>query len=324
MYPSMNKISQRIYELGIVPVVKLDRAGDALPLAKALCRGGLPVAEITFRTDAAEESIRTVARELPEMLVGAGTVHNCRQAETALEAGAKFIVTPGFNEKVVRLCQERQVPVYPGCNGTSDLERAMELGLDEVKFFPAEASGGLKVLKSVFAPYGGMRFMPTGGISTGNMNDYLACPQILAVGGSWMVKDSLVNEGNFAEVERQTREAVMTMLGFELRHVGINCRDEDEAARTAAEFAGAFGWESRDAGAGIFAGSAVEAVKSPYLGTLGHIAVGVGNVDRARAYLAGKGFTFREDTAQYDGRGRLRLIYLEKEMGGFAVHLVQK
>lgn len=323
MCKAMKEVSQRIYELGIVPVVKLERPQDALPLGEALCRGGLPVAEVTFRTEAAEESIRTLAQKLPELLVGAGTVHSAAQAETALNAGARFIVTPGFNEKVVRLCRDRDVPVYPGCSGAGDLERALDLGLDEVKFFPAEASGGLKTLKSLFAPYQGMRFMPTGGITTENMNDYLRCPQILAVGGSWMVKESLIAAGNFAEVERQTREAVETMHGFTLRHVGINCQNEAEALETAGQFAKAFGWTVRDAGGGVFAGAAVEAVKTPYLGRLGHLAVAANNVDRARAYLAAKGFSFREETAQYDKAGRLRLIYLQEELGGFAVHLTQ-
>ncbi len=320
----MKEVSRRIYELGIVPVVKLERAQDALPLGEALCRGGLPVAEVTFRAAGAEESIRTLSQSLPELLVGAGTVHNVGQAEAALEAGAKFIVTPGFNEKVVRLCLDREVPVFPGCSGPTDLERALEFGLSEVKFFPAEASGGLKTLKSLFAPYGGMRFMPTGGVSTENLNAYLSCPQILAVGGSWMVKDSLIEAGDFAEVERLTREAVETMHGFTLRHVGINCQNEAEALETAGRFAEAFGWPVRDAGGGVFAGAAVEAVKQPFLGRLGHLAVAANNVDRAKAYLAAKGFTFREETAQYDGAGRLRLIYLEQELGGFAVHLTQK
>lgn len=322
MVDTMKEVSRRLYELGIVPVVKLERPQDALPLGEALCRGGLPVAEVTFRTEAAEESIRTLSQKLPEMLVGAGTVHSVEQAGTALAAGAKFIVTPGFNEKVVRFCLEREVPVYPGCNGTSDLERALDLGLDEVKFFPAEQSGGLRTLKGLFAPYGGMRFMPTGGITTENMNAYLACPQILAVGGSWMVKESLLAAGNFAEVERRTREAVETMHGFTLRHVGLNCRNEAEALGAAEQFAKAFGWTVRDAGGGVFAGTAVEAVKKPYLGRLGHLAVATNNVDRARAYLAAKGFTFREETAQYDGAGRLKLIYLEQELSGFAVHLI--
>ena len=166
------------------------------------------MAEITFRTDAAEESIRTLSQKLPELLVGAGTVHSAAQAETALAAGAKFIVTPGFNEKVVRLCRDRGVPIYPGCSGASDLERALDLGLDEVKFFPAEASGGLKTLKSLFAPYQGVRFMPTGGITTENMNDYLRCPQILAVGGSWMVKGNLIKNGEFGKIRKLVKEAV--------------------------------------------------------------------------------------------------------------------
>ena len=193
-----DKMITRIEELGIVPVVKLSRADDAVPLAKALIAGGLPVAEVTFRTAAAEESIRRMAEAFPEMLVGAGTVLSIEQVERAIGAGAKFIVTPGFNPRVVSYCVEHDIPIFPGCPTTSDIEQALELGLKVVKFFPAEQMGGLATIKAVSAPYGQMRFMPTGGVNEKNLCQYLACDKIVACGGSWMVKPELIEAGDLS------------------------------------------------------------------------------------------------------------------------------
>lgn len=209
-------ILQAIALRGIVPVIKLRRAEDAIPLCRALARGGLPVAEITFRTDAAEESIRRVHAEMPEMLLGAGTVLTCEQVDRAKAAGATYIVSPGLNPTVVRHCLEVGIPVLPGCACPSDIERALELGLDTVKFFPAETLGGLAAIKAMSAPYGGVRFVPTGGIDEAKLPAYLAFDRILACGGSWMVKESWVEAGDFDAVERATRGAVDAMLGFTL------------------------------------------------------------------------------------------------------------
>ena len=213
-----------------------------MPLCRALANGGLPVAEITFRTAAAEESIRRVAQELPEVLVGAGTVLTIEQVNTAMNAGAKFIVTPGFDEEVTRYCVENNIPIFPGCPTTSDIQKAIKCGLKVVKFFPAEAMGGLNAIKAVAAPYGGMLFMPTGGVSEKNLNDYLAFDKIIACGGSWMAKEDLINAGKFDEIEAMTRSAVQKMLGFEIKHVGINCGDEEEAMAVAKKFSVLFGW----------------------------------------------------------------------------------
>ena len=198
---------KKISALGIVPVIKLTDANNAVPLCRALANGGLPVAEITFRTAAAEESIRRVAQELPEVLVGAGTVLTIEQVNTAMNAGAKFIVTPGFDEEVTRYCVENNIPIFPGCPTTSDIQKAIKCGLKVVKFFPAEAMGGLNAIKAVAAPYGGMLFMPTGGVNEKNLNDYLAFDKIIACGGSWMVKGDLVKEGKFDEIEKLVKEA---------------------------------------------------------------------------------------------------------------------
>lgn len=204
----MNAVLEKLHEIGIVPVVVLEDAKDAKPLAQALCDGGLPCAEVTFRTAAAEECIRIMSQEFPDMLIGAGTVLTCEQVDRAVAAGAKFIVSPGINPKVVKYCVEKGIPITPGCITPSEVEIAIENGLEVVKFFPAEQAGGLAMIKAMAAPYVGMKFMPTGGISAKNVKEYLAYDRIIACGGSWMVKGDLVKAGNFEKITELTKEAV--------------------------------------------------------------------------------------------------------------------
>ena len=203
----MNEVLKQIEKIGIVPVVVLEDTKDAEPLGKALCEGGLPCAEVTFRTDAAEESIRIMAEKFPEMLVGAGTVLTIDQVDRAVNAGAKFIVSPGLNPKVVAYCVEKGIPVTPGTANPSNVEQALEFGLDVVKFFPAEQAGGLAYIKAIAAPYAGVKFMPTGGINANNVKEYLACNKILACGGSWMVKGNLINAGEFDKITHLVKDA---------------------------------------------------------------------------------------------------------------------
>ena len=203
----MNKILEQIKSIGIIPVVVLDDAKDALPLAKALMDGGLACAEVTFRTDAAEESIRLMSKAYPDMLVGAGTVLTTEQVDRAVAAGAKFIVSPGLNPRIVKYCVEKGIVITPGCCTPSEVEQAIENGLEVVKFFPAEQAGGLAMIKAMAAPYVHMKFMPTGGLNPENVKDYLAFDRIIACGGSWMVKGDLIKAGNFDRVEQLTREA---------------------------------------------------------------------------------------------------------------------
>ncbi len=203
----MNDTLKKIGSTGIVPVVVLNNASDAEPLADSLIKGGLPCAEVTFRTAAAEESIKIIAKKFPQMLVGAGTVLTTEQVDKAIGAGAKFIVAPGFNPKVVEYCLKNNYPVCPGIMTPTELEMALGYGLDVVKFFPAENAGGLKMIKAISAPYTMMKFMPTGGINVTNVREYLACDKILACGGSWMVKGDLVKTGDFAQIEKLTAEA---------------------------------------------------------------------------------------------------------------------
>lgn len=319
----MHNVLAQIQKIGIVPVVVLNDAKDAKPLAKALCAGGLPCAEVTFRTEAAADSIKSITDEFPEMLVGAGTVLTTEQVDRAVNAGAKFIVSPGLNPKVVRYCVDKGIPITPGISNPSDVEQAMEFGLEVVKFFPAEASGGLDMIKSMAAPYTNMKFMPTGGISAKNINEYLAFPKVLACGGSWMVKGDLVKAGEFDKIATLTKEAVMTVLGFELKHIGINCENELEAGKTAGLFADTFGLEQKVHSSSIFAGTMLEAMKTPYLGEKGHLAIGTNHIERAMYYLENQGIEFDLNTAKYKEK-KLTAIYMKKEIGGFAVHLVQK
>lgn len=203
----MNKIFEKIHQIGILPVIALDDAAQAVPLAKALAAGGIPAAEVTFRTAAGEEAIRRIAQEVPEVLVGAGTVLTTEQADRAVTAGAKFIVSPGTNPKVVRHCLEKGVQPIPGVVTPTEIEAALELDLEVLKFFPAEPSGGLGMIKALTAPYTQLKFIPTGGISAANVGEYLKHPKILACGGSWMVKKNLVNAGKFDEIQALASEA---------------------------------------------------------------------------------------------------------------------
>jgi len=203
----MTEMMKTLQKIGIVPVVVLNRAEDALPLAERLMKGGLPCAEVTFRTAAAEDSIRQMAKEFPDMIVGAGTVLTTEQADRAIDAGARFIVSPGFNPKVTEYVLKKGVPMTPGVCTPTEIEAALQFDLDVLKFFPAEPSGGLKMIKALAAPYVGLHFMPTGGINAENVRDYLKYDRIVACGGSWMVSGRLVKEGNFAEIGRLVREA---------------------------------------------------------------------------------------------------------------------
>lgn len=319
----MNPVLQRIYEIGIVPVIALDDAKKAVPLAKALVKGGLPVAEVTFRTAAAEEAMRNIIKEVPDMLVGAGTVLTKEQVDRAVDAGAKFIVSPGFNPEIVKYAIYKGIPMCPGTATGGEMEQAMALGLDVVKFFPAEQNGGIGKIKALAGPYKNLMWMPTGGVSAKNVNEYLAFDKIIACGGTWMVKKELIEADEFDKIEALTREAVNAMLGFELKHIGINTANEAEAEKTAKMLCAIFGFEYDMHDKSVFAGKSFEVMKSKGPGAMGHIAIGTNNVERAIAHLKMRGVEFKEDTITKKN-GRINFIYLKEELSGFAIHLVQK
>ena len=316
-------VSEIFKHVGIVPAIAIDSADQAVPLANALVAGGIPIAEITFRTAAGQEGIRRVAAECPEILVGAGTVLTVKQCEEAIEAGAKFIVSPGYFDDVVNYCVERDIPVFPGCCNASDLTKAVNAGLKVVKFFPAEQNGGIASVKAL-APVFPLDFLPTGGVNQKNMMDYLSFNRVHAVGGTWMVKKDMINAGEFDRITAICKDAVKELLGLSIAHVGINCANADEAEKTAKTICALFGFDYKAGNSSDFAGAAVECMKAPYLGTHGHIAIGTNSVDRAVYHLSRRGIEFDEATRKVDAKGNTKAIYLKGEFGGFAIHLMQR
>lgn len=320
----MNQILTSLGQYGLIPVIKIDDVDNALPLAKALCAGGLPVAEITFRTSCAKEAIEIITREIPNMLVGAGTVLTCEQAEAAIQAGAKFIVSPGINPKVVQYCIDRDVPITPGCSSPTDIETALELGLDVVKFFPAEAAGGLDMIKAMSAPYGNVKFIPTGGINEVNLLTYLKFDKVLACGGSFMVKDDYIKNGEFDKITALTKAAVSLIHGFELRHLGVNAPNETECRKYANLLSAMFNFPQRETAGAIFCGDYFEIMKTPFLGMNGHIAIATNFIERAVTYFERMGLEFDQENIKYDEKGKMTTAYFAGEYFGFAMHLIQK
>ncbi|MEF9969301.1 MAG: bifunctional 4-hydroxy-2-oxoglutarate aldolase/2-dehydro-3-deoxy-phosphogluconate aldolase [Ruthenibacterium sp.] len=320
----MNEVLQKIYEIGIIPVIAINDADKAVPLAKALVAGGLPAAEVTFRTDAAEEAIRRIVAEVPEMLVGAGTVLTKEQVDRAANAGSKFMVSPGFNPAITQYALDKGINFMPGTATPGEMEQAMSMGLDAVKFFPAEQNGGVAKLKAIAGPYKNLRWMPTGGVNAKNLMDYLSFDKIIACGGTWMVKADLIEAGDWAEITRLTKEAVRSMLGFEVKHIGLNTANDAEAMQAAKLFETLFGFDIAEGNSSIFVGNrGIEIMKKQGRGKYGHIAVGTNTIERAVAHLQSQGIVF-DDTSRAEKNGKLVAIYLKEEVAGFAVHLVQK
>ena len=319
----MDACIKELYRIGIVPVVALEDAADALPLGAALKKGGVSAIEVTFRTAAAADAIRLLSREMPELLVGAGTVITKAQADAAIEAGAKFIVSPGFQPELVSYVLSKGVPMCPGTATPGEMEQAMALGLSAVKFFPAEQNGGAPMLKALSAPYRDLLFMPTGGVKLENLRTYLALDQVFACGGTWLATKDDIKAKAFDKITARTREAVKTMLNFRIKHVGINSKDEAEAKKTATLLCSIFDFDYNDTELSVFTGTAVEVMKFMGRGSLGHIAIGADNVDRAEYYLRQRGFSFDESTRRVDAAGRTTFLYLSDEIGGFAFHLTK-
>ena len=320
----MHTILEELKKIGIIPVIKIDDADNAVSLAKALIAGGIPCAEVTFRTAQAEEAMRRITKEAPDILLGAGTVLTTEQVDKAIAAGAKFIVSPGFNPKVVAHCIQRGVPITPGCSTPSDIEQALEMKLEVVKFFPAEQAGGLEYIKAIAAPYSSMQFIPTGGINAQNIVKYISHEKILACGGSWMVNADLINAGEFEKISALCKETMINLLGFELTHIGINTENEGAALKVANRFSALFGFQNKSGTNSMFSGSGIEVMNSPYLGKNGHIAIGTNSIFRAKAFFERQGVEFNSESVKTDVKGTMTAIYFKEEIGDFAVHLVQK
>jgi len=325
MLNNLSPMEQKLYEIGIVPVITIDEAEKAVPLADALCDGGLPCAEITFRTAAAAEAIAAIRKERPEMLVGAGTILSVEQLHSAIDAGAQFIVTPGLNPVVVEAAIAAGVPVIPGCSRPSDVEIAYTMGLRTVKFFPAEAAGGVAMLKAMSAPYGMMRFMPTGGIDASNLREYLDLPSVLACGGSFMVSKNALKNNDFDSIRAETAKAVQAMLCLKPGHVCLICEDKADCQDKSSELAKMFAQPrtGKPEGEAFMVGEFFEVVVRNTLGERGHVAIATPDVPRAHAYFCRRGYAFAENTLQYDENNKLKVAYFKDTWCGFGLHLLK-
>ena len=317
------EILDRLARAGLVPVVVLDDAKDAVPTANALLAGGVDVMEITFRTAAAADSIRAVAENCPDMLVGAGTVITLEQCKKAVECGAKFIVAPGYNDEVVAWCVENGIAVTPGCVTPTEIMAAMSHGLKVIKFFPANVYGGLNAMKALSGPFGGIKFIPTGGVNGNNVGEYISAPFIHAVGGSWVCAKADIAAGNFDKITALCKQARASIMGFEVAHIGINCQNAEDSMAVCEQLNKAFDFETKTGNSSTFSSSAIEVMKSMYLGKNGHIAVRTNSITVAVAELEKRGFVVDPETAKFKG-DRMTAVYLKDEFGGFAVHLLQK
>ena len=315
-------VLKRLAQSGVVPVVVLEDAKDAVPTAKAMLAGGIDVMEITFRTAAAADSIKAVAQECPDMVVGAGTVINLEQCKLAVECGAKFIVSPGYDEETVAWCCDNGIPVTPGCVTPTEIMMALKHGLKVLKFFPANVYGGLSAIKSLAGPFGGVKFIPTGGVNAQNLAEFISSPYIHAVGGSWICPKADIAAGNFDKITALCKEARKTLLGFEVAHIGINTPDADAAMDVCKAFNDAFDFNVKQGNSSNFASTGVEVMKTMLKGANGHIAIRTNKMIPAIAEMERRGYELDMDSVK--DKNNIKAVYFKNEIGGFAVHLLQK
>lgn len=315
-------VLKRLAQSGVVPVVVLEDAKDAVPTAKAMLAGGIDVMEITFRTAAAADSIKAVAQKCPDMVVGAGTVVNLEQCKLAVECGAKFIVSPGYDEETVAWCCDNGIPVTPGCVTPTEIMMALKHGLKVLKFFPANVYGGLSAIKSLAGPFGGVKFIPTGGVNAQNLAEFISSPYIHAVGGSWICPKADIAAGNFDKITALCKEARKTLLGFEVAHIGINTPDADAAMDVCKAFNDAFDFNVKQGNSSNFASTGVEVMKTMFKGANGHIAIRTNKMIPAIAEMERRGYELDMDSVK--DKNNIKAVYFKNEIGGFAVHLLQK
>lgn len=319
----MNKdIFAEINKIGLLPQFALDKNSDALSLAECLARASLPCAEINFSPEA-QPHIKAITAKLPDFIIGVRGVKDVEALKRAVSAGAKFFTGFDGEGELGHYCLENDIPFIPSCSTAGEIDAALQEGLTTVKFFPAEQIGGLAALKSLGEAYPEVKFL-LGGVSEEDFVKYADCKKVIAVCAPWLAPVKELKEGNFASIETLARESVSKMLGFFLKHIGINSADEKESNATADAFEKLFGFKKQDFGGAYFNDTFVEVMKKPFYGRHGHIAIGVNNMERALYRFRKAGVAFIEESAGYNPDGSLRVIYFKEEIGGFAVHIVQK
>ena len=320
----MRELFDKLFLYGIIPSVEIDDADKAIPVARALCDGGLPLAEVSMRSPQAADAIANMVEGYPDMLVGASAVLTVKEVDKAVRAGAQFILTQGFNPKLVVYCIEKAIPIIPGISSPSDIEAALKLGLSTLRFFPAGQSGGIAFIKAMSGSYDSARFIPAGGIDLKNLGEYLSCPQVTACSGSWIADSELIKSEKYEAITVLAREAARKVHDFEFVHMGINCENEKEAKEGASRMCSLFGLEFRPMDASVFAGEKFEFTKAPVFGKHGHIGLSANYVPRAYAYLKSLGVKFIESTRKNYDSGAIKFIFLADEICGFSVHIMRR
>jgi 2-dehydro-3-deoxyphosphogluconate aldolase/(4S)-4-hydroxy-2-oxoglutarate aldolase len=317
----MSEIIDIIRKNGILPIASIENEIDAIPIGTALYNAGIRVIEVTFRTDKALESMRVITSAFPGMYIGAGTVRTTKEVDQAMEAGCRFVVSPGVNAKIIKYCKKNGILIIPGVATASEIEEALDLGIHLVKFFPCEAMGGIRTIEALSRPYPDMTFLPSGGITAENMMEYLENPNVIAVNGSWLIEDDFHERQNFDEIEERAKKAVKRMLGFRIDHIAVNLPKDDLAEHAAADFAELFDEEVTEDEQSFKAGEMFQAMKPSLRGLMGHMGVRTNSLERAEYYLSNRGVEFgleNHDSIEEDS------IYLNLEIAGTAIQVLQK
>lgn len=317
----MSEIIDMIRKNGILPIASIENEIDAIPIGTALYNAGLRVIEITFRTDKALESMRVITSAFPDMYIGAGTVCTTKQVDMAIEAGCRFIVSPGVNPKIIKYCKKKEIEIIPGVSTATEIEQAIDLGISLVKFFPCELLGGIDYIKALSHPYPKITFLPSGGIDGKNMGEYLKHPAVVAVNGTWIIDEDFHEKQNFDEIEERAKNAVKEMLGFRIDHVAVNLARDEEAEEAAGDFADLFDLEVTEDAQSFKAGEMFQAMKPSMRGLMGHMGIQTNSLERAEYYLSNRGVEFgleNHDSIEEDS------IYLNTEIGGIAIQILEK
>ena len=318
-----NQILNEIANIGMIPVLSIDKVQRAIPLAEALQKGGLPIMEVMFRTDAAAESIKLIAEQMPNFIIGAGTVLTIEQAEKAVKCGAKFLVSPGFNPEVCKAAIEFGVPIVPGCISPTEIEAARALGLHVLKFFPAVENGGISAMRLLSGPYPDVRFVPTGDLTRALCKEYLAFSKVAAAGGDFMLSYADIYSDNYEKITSDVEETFLEYLNFHISHMGINANSKLESVSLANKLGSFLKIPTHEYEKSAFAGSLFEIMYQPFYHEKGHVAIGTSDATRAYYYLKRCGVEFYENTVSYDANGNVIAAYLKENFGGFALHLLQ-
>ena len=319
----MQELYEVIKNIGIIPTVKIEDACKAVTLAQSLKKGGIPVIEITYRTDAAEEAIRQISKNCPDILLGAGTVISIDNAKSAVSAGAKFLVSPGFNCDVVDWCIDNGVTIIPGVSSPSEIEMALSRNIRVLKLFPSEVLGGVNLLDAFAGPYSHCMFVPTGGINTQNLGDYARRKNVIAVGGTWMVKSEYINDNKWDTITRLCIESIKNLQGFKMESISFNSSKNSEAEETL-NLLGHFGFEYTSQGSVSMSFADKKDMPSQIKGSTGQMTFSTNNVERAISYLSKFGLSTLENTIQYSGKSNesyIKSVFLDKEINGFAICL---